>query len=80
MAGRKRSEMDRGPGKKCGLKRGDKMRVQAEITPGDFFIDEDGMIWIPWLPVDIAPREIFADKKKAARAATRAAITLKLVK
>ena len=56
------------------------MRVQAEITPGDFFIDEDGMIWIPWLPVDIAPREIFADKKKAARAATRAAITLKLVK
>lgn len=52
------------------------MRVQVDVVPGDFFVDEDGMIGVPWLPSAIAPREIFEDKKKAARAGTRTALRL----
>lgn len=58
---------------------GSAMWLKVWVDPEDVLIDEDiGQVYVP---VDLGVAlDVFTKKKKAARAATRAAITLRLVK
>lgn len=54
------------------------MWLKVWIDPDDVLVDDEGQVYVPvQLPTAL---ENSAKTKKAARAATRAAITLKLVK
>lgn len=52
------------------------MWLKVWVDPEDVLIDDEGQVYVP---VEF-PLETLAKKKKAVRAATRAAITLNLVK